>query len=93
MYVSDLNIMQLHVRGQGNHVIECEGTENVGQIKVSYLFYFYLPAPFIAVGCVVLDIQLEYTNFNLISHSWETLKYSKHVHCDEAFMGCQFLLS
>jgi hypothetical protein len=44
MYFSDLNIMQLHVRGQGNHVIECEGTETVGQIKVSYLLYFYLPA-------------------------------------------------
>ena len=34
MYFSDLNIMQLHVRGQGNHVIDCEGTETVGQIKV-----------------------------------------------------------
>lgn len=40
----------------------------------------------------MLDIQLEHTNFNLISHSWETLKYNKHAHC-EAFMGCQFLLS
>jgi len=47
----DLNIMQLHVRGQGNHVIECEGTETVGQIKVSYLLYFYLPAPIL-----VLDV-------------------------------------
>jgi hypothetical protein len=45
MYFSDLNIMQLHVRGQGNHVIECEGTETVGQIKVSYLLYFSVPAP------------------------------------------------
>jgi hypothetical protein len=31
--------MQLHVRGQSNHVIECEGTETVGQIKVSYFLY------------------------------------------------------
>jgi hypothetical protein len=37
--------MQLHVRGQGNHVIDCEGTETVGQIKVSYLLYFCLPLP------------------------------------------------
>jgi len=44
LYFLDLNTMQLHVRGQGNHVVECEGTETVGQIKVSYLLYFYLPA-------------------------------------------------
>jgi hypothetical protein len=35
--------MQLHIRGQGNHVIDCEGTETVGQIKVSDLLYSCLP--------------------------------------------------
>jgi hypothetical protein len=60
MYVSDLNIMQLHVRGQGNHIIECEGTENVGQIKVSYLFYFYLPAPLLP-----LDVLYKTFSWNI----------------------------
>jgi hypothetical protein len=57
MYFSDLNIMQLHVRGQGNHVIDCEGTETVGQIRVSYLLCLCVPAH--AVGCVAQDIQLD----------------------------------
>jgi hypothetical protein len=37
---SGLSIMQLLIRGQGSHVIDCEGSESVGQIKVSDLFFF-----------------------------------------------------
>jgi hypothetical protein len=33
--------MQLHIRGQGSHVIDCEGNESVGEIKVSYLYFSY----------------------------------------------------
>jgi hypothetical protein len=33
--------MQLHIRGQGNHVIDCEDNESVGKIKVSYLYFSF----------------------------------------------------
>lgn len=32
--------MQLYVRGQSNHVIDCNGSETIAQVKVSILNYF-----------------------------------------------------
>lgn len=34
--------MQLHIRGQLTHVLECQGTENIGQIKVNDLLLVHL---------------------------------------------------
>jgi len=43
--------MQLHVRGQDKHVIECEGTETVGQIKVQIAKLESIPVEEVCLYC------------------------------------------
>lgn len=43
--------MQLHVRGQGNHVIDCEGTETVGQIKEQVAKLESIPVEEVCLYC------------------------------------------
>ncbi|GFG29582.1 hypothetical protein Cfor_04660 [Coptotermes formosanus] len=43
--------MQLHVRGQGNHVIDCEGTETVGQIKEQVAQLESIPVEEVCLYC------------------------------------------
>lgn len=41
----------IHVRGQGNHVVECEGTETVGQIKVQVAKLESIPVEEVCLYC------------------------------------------
>lgn len=65
----DLSIMQLLIRGQGSHVIDCEGNESVGQIKEQVAKLEGIPVGEVCLYCSGSPLNEEDLVANLRSFS------------------------